>query len=309
MGNEFIGGSDDGGAQYYRTKESDNNDSIWFILGIMGLGAAAAGIFLNKDFFNSIDVGRGRILNNYFHRIEPYQDLSEKDLYFQRQYRTHNVAYPDILYENLPYKQKFPKQLVKPSGPQPVSEVTRTQLTYAEPSNIVTDNIIYEDGVPDIREDYRITGEIPGVGKGSGAHRWTKRGAGGIDAGGKNIVFTTEYAPGLNEKVRRDNPVVVTDIPTPTGKTVKRINRLAPADIPSRSKRRFNKDYDESGNPIVTHDPVYDTIDWLQDLDLSRGVYGYGEVGSKISDETLKVYEDFLIKGRLREGYEIIPEE
>lgn len=236
------------------------------------------------------------------------KELAAKAPYFQRMYRTHNITYPDIMYEGVTKQAKPDNKFV--SVPIPPSHVERTQLTYAEPSNIITDAILYEQGTPDIREDYRITGEIPGIGTGRSRRGFGRYDAGGIDAGASNTVFTTEYAPGINEKTRRDNPVVVSKpVVAPDGRVVRKIGRLKPVSIPSRTKRRFNKDYDELGRPLQRHDPVYDTIDALSDLKLTNEDYGEGEPGGRISDESLKVFEDFIVKGKLRQGYEIIPSE
>ena len=128
-------------------------------------------------------------------------------------------------------------------------------LTYAEPSNIVTDEILYEQGQPDIKEDYKITGEIPGAsygghsrGPGRGGRRYGRRPMGGIDEGGSNTIITTEYTPGINEKVRKENPIVISKAKTPTGRTVTKVARLAPL-RPSKISK-FNTDYDEKGNLI-----------------------------------------------------------
>jgi hypothetical protein len=310
MGNDDDS-STNGSVQYYTsTKEDFDIVPVITVLGILGAIAGAAYIVNNNILRNSF-MGEGRILNNYFHRIDPLEDLSEKSPYIQRQYRTHNIVYPDIMYEGV---QKQPDQKILNDYvdlPIPPSGAERAQLTYAEPSNIVTDKILYEQGTPDIREDYRITGEIPNV-AGAVARRrgFGRRDVGGIDFGASNTIFTTEYAPGINEKTRRDNPVVISEpIKTPSGRVVRKISRLKPVDIPSRRGRRFNKDYDEYGKPLVQHDPVYDTVDALSDLKLTNEDFGEGEAGGRITDESLKVFEDFVMKGKLRQGYEIIPSE
>ena len=221
-------------------------------------------------------------------------------------YRTHNTTYPDIMYEGVRPQTKPDNVFV--NMPMPPADVTHTELAYAEPSNIVTDAILYEQGVPDIREDYKITGELPGTGRGSGNRRFGRRLPGGIDAGGSNTVITTEYAPGISEKTRRENPVVISEpVVTPSGQTVRKVGRLKPME--RTSIRRFNKDYDEYGRPMQKQDPIYDTMDELVDLKLTNEDFGEGEAGSRVSDDTLKVWEDFLVKGRLRQGYEIIPSE
>ena len=110
-------------------------------------------------------MGEGRIYNqdieNYYLKLQEnkYEDLKDKRDYFQRQYRTHNIVYPDIMYEGVRRQPAVDNTFV--NRPMPASD--ETLLTYAEPSNIITDEILYEQGNPDIREDYRITGEIPGV--------------------------------------------------------------------------------------------------------------------------------------------------
>ena len=269
----------------------------------LGIGLTVAGYIVNKHFLNNDDMGTGRIYNQdinnqYFHTIDPYEDLAEKDPYFQRQYRTHNVTYPDIMYEGVTRQPQPENEFY--SRPMPASD--DTLLTYAEPSNVVTDNIIYEQGTPDLREDYRLTGVI-----GAPSVEFDRQYPGGIDSGGDNTIFTTEYSPGINEKVRRDNPIVVAEVvTTPDGQKVQRLKRLAP--LEKKVKRRFNKDYDEKGNPLQTVDPVYDTLDYLTDLKLTDE-FDEGRPGSQISDDTLKIYEDFLVKGVVREGWEILPPE
>lgn len=303
--------------QYYPAPKKDESSDILPIIVVGGvLGAIALAAYnVNNNFLSNSFMGAGRMYNNrvdsFYHKLDPYEPLEKKSPYIQRQYRTHNIVYPDIMYEGVtkqsPNEREYNKYV---SVPIPPSGVTRTQLTYAEPSNIVTDSILYEHGAPDIREDYRITGEIPGVGKGRYNRRFNKYAEGGIDAGGANTVFTTEYAPGISEKTRRDNPVVVSKpVVTPSGRVVRKIGRLKSVDIPSRTGRRFNKDYDELGKPLQRHDPVYDVYDELSDLKLTNEDYGEGEPGGRISDESLKVFEDFIVKGKLRAGYEIIPSE
>lgn len=291
----------------YHDSDGRNEPKISDILKLAAVFGSLAffGYILNKNFFSNnnsnINMGEGRILNNhirarqYFHKLEQnkYQDVAEKSPYFQRFYRTHNIAYPDVLYENLPYKQQPPVTFI--NVPQPPSGVDRTELTYAEPSNIITDNIMYEDGVPDIREDLRITGELP-----------LSRTIGGRGAGG-NTIYTTEYAPGLSEKVRKDNPVVVTETVGPNMKKAKRINRLRSPDKPFR--KRFNTDFDEFGRPLQKAKPIYDTMDYLEDLKLTNEDFNEGEVGSIFPEDSLKIWEDFIVKGKLREGWEVLPSE
>lgn len=246
-------------------------------------------------------MGKGRILNNMIQKygINIYDppefqraELESKLPYFQRMYRTHNVVYPDILYEGVT-KQEQPENKFF-VAPIPPSDATRDQLTFAEPSNIITDNIMYEQGVPDIREDYRLTREMQ---LGSG----------------QNTIVTTEYAPGTSEKIRRDNPVVVSTVETKDGRKLRRLNRLReplPSEyITKKPRRRYNIDYDEYGKPLQKEKPIYDTFDFLSDLKLTNEDYGEGEVGSRISDDSLKVYEDFLVKGKLRDGWEILTDE
>ena len=310
MGDESNGGGN-GSVQYYQSTKKDEEFDPVPILTVVGiLGAIGiAGYIVNNNILQNSFMGTGRILNrSYFHRIEPYEDLAEKSPFAQRQYRTHNIAYPDLLYEGVT-KQPIPNNTYV-NLPIPASDVERTQLTYAEPSNIVTDKILYEQGVPDIKEDYRITGEIPNAVGGSSRRGFGPRIAGGIDYGASNTIFTTEYAPGLNEKTRNDNPVVISQpVLTPAGRVVRKVSRLKSVDIPSRKGRRFNKDYDEMGKPLVQHDPVYDTLDELSDLKLTNEDFGEGEAGGRISDESLKVFEDFVSKGKLRQGWEIVPSE
>ena len=129
---------------------------------------------------------------------------------------------------------------------------------------------------------------------------------GGIDEGASNTVLTTEYTPGINEKVRKENPIVVSKAKTPAGRTVTKVARLAPL-RPSR-RRRFNTDFDEKGD-LIQKDPVYDTVDYLTDLSLTNEDYYEGESGGRASSETISVWEDFLTKGTIKAGYEIIPEE
>lgn len=317
----------DGSVQYYSgpKKSAENEFDIVPILVVGGvLGAIGLAAYtVNKQFYKNsfIGMGTGRRYNNNYIRnfamgiqdLEDLPDFERRELstmspYVQRQYRTHNILYPDIMYEGVTKQARPDNTFV--SVPIPPSHVTRTQLTYAEPSNIVTDAILYEHGTPDIREDYRITGEIPGTGKGRYNRRFTRYAPGGIDEGASNTVFTTEYAPGINEKVRRDNPVVVSGpVVTPSGRVLRKVGRMQSVDIPSRSGRRFNKDYDELGQPLQPYDPIYDTYDALSDLKLTNEDFGEGEAGGRISDDSLKVFEDFVSKGKLRQGWEIIPSE
>ena len=294
-----------GNVQYYQVSKKNEEFDIVPVLTAVGIlaGIGAAAYIVNKNILENDSMGFGRKLNNYFHRIDPYEDLAEKSPFAQRQYRTHNIAYPDILYEGVQKQQPPYNNYV--SLPIPPSGVERTQLTYAEPSNIISDKILYEQGTPDLREDYRITGVI-----GAPPTRFGRRTPGGIDSGANNTIFTTEYAPGINEKTRNDNPIVISKpVVAPDGRVVRKVGRLKPVTIPSRTGRRFNKDYDELGKPLQRHDPVYDTVDVLSDLKLTNEDFGEGEAGGRISDESLKVFEDFVSKGKLRQGYEIIPSE
>lgn len=281
--------------EYHYDDESQDLSALPAIVAVLG-GLSVFAYILNNNFYNNKDMGAGRILNDhirqYFHKLEKnkVQQLAEKSPYTQRMYRTHNIAYPDVLYENLPYKQQKPDNAYI-NYPMPPSDATLLELTYGEPSNVITDNVMYEDGTPDLKEDYRLTKTLG-------------RGPAG------NTVITTEYAPGLSEKIRRDNPVVVSKpVVTPSGKVVRKVGRLAPVEIKSRAGRRFNKDYDEFGNPLQKEKPVYDTMDYLSDLKLTNEDYGEGQAGSRISNDSLKVYEDFIVKGKLREGWEVIPSE
>lgn len=290
----IVTGDGDDRDYYYSNDTNKSAEDEWYapiiLLGIIGAAAAAA-YTVNKQDLDKNDMGEGRILNNaqkiFFHRVDPYQDVEEKDPYFRRMYRTHNITYPDIMYEGV--TKQLPPINDFVNMPIPPSDLTHTQLAYAEPSNIVTDSILYEQGIPDIREDLRITKELP------------SRGAGGN-------TITTEYAPGLSEKIRRDNPVVVSKpLVAPDGRVVRKVGRLKP--IEKRHKRRFNTDYDEFGRPLQIESPIYDTMDYLKDLRLTNEDYGEGRPGTQMSYDDMAVWEDFIIKGKLREGYEIIPSE
>jgi hypothetical protein len=307
--------SDDGNGsyEYYPTVSESKTEGKELEITeyvLLGLGLVAAGYILNRHFSNTNanTMGEGRIYNqqiyNYAQGIQDLEDLpnfKRGKPAFGKMYRTHNIAYPDILYENPPYKQQKPDNTYV-NYPIPPSDAERAQLNYAEPSNVITDSIIYEQGTPDLREDYRLTGVL-----GAPPTRWSSRTPGGIDSGAGNTIFTTEYAPGISEKVRRDNPVVVSETSLPNGRKVQKLNRLAPME--KKNKRRFNVDYDEEGNPLTRTDPVYDTFDYLSDLKFTNEDFGEGEPGGRVTDDTLKVWEDFLVKGQLREGYEIIPAE
>lgn len=329
LGNDDTGMGDER-VQYYSSPkksaaENEFDNTIVPILVVGGvLGAIGLAAYtVNKQFYKNSFMGAGRRYNNNYIKnfamgiqdLEDIPDFKRKELatmspYIQRQYRTHNIVYPDIMYEGVTKQARPDNTFV--SVPIPPSHVTRTQLTYAEPSNIVSDAILYEQGTPDIREDYRITGEIPGAGAGKGRYnrRFNRYAPGGIDEGASNTIFTTEYAPGINEKVRRDNPVVVSKpVVTPSGRVLRKVGRMQSVDIPSRKGRRFNKDYDELGQPLQRYDPIYDTYDALSDLKLTNEDFGEGEAGGRISDDSLKVFEDFVSKGKLRQGWEIIPSE
>lgn len=307
MGNKSTDNGN--GSIEYNFVSSESETTLPELL-LFGTGLAVIGYYIVNNHFlntNSIEMGEGRIYNNNIFNygsstISDLEDLPE----FERRvpwnskdmYRTHNITYPDILYEGVTNQPKPNNEFY--SRPMPPSD--RTEFIEGTPSNVVTDSIIYEQGTPDLREDYRMTGVLDAP-----AAKFSRYDEGGIDAGGSNTIFTTEYTPGINEKVRRDNPVVMETIVTPEGKEIKRLKRLAP--VEKKVRRRFNKDYDLEGRPLQTHDPVYDTIDALTDLKLTNEDYGEGEPGGRISRETLKVWEDFLVKGTIPEGYEIIPSE
>ena len=291
--------------KYYPTNKGLDPFDALIVLG----GAIGIGYILNKHFFNNKDMGEGRIYNqdieNYYLKLQEnkYEDLAQKRDYFSRQYRTHNIAYPDILYEGVRRQPAVDNTYV--NYPMPASD--DTLLTYAEPSNVVTDEILYEQGSPDIKEDYRITGVIPGARyTGMRGRRWGRKPLGGIDDGASNTTITTEYTPGINEKVRKENPLIVSSAETPSGRKVTKVARLAPL-RPSR-RRRFNEDFDEKGN-LIQKDPVYDTVDYLTDLKFTNEDYGEGEPGGRASSETIGVFEDFLTKGTIKAGYEILPSE
>ncbi len=276
--------------KYYPSSKGPDILEALLVVG----GAIGIGYILNKQFLNNKDVGQGRIYNqdieNYYLKLEEnkYEDLSQKRDYFSKQYRTHNIVYPDIMYEGVRRQPVVDNAYV--NYPIPASD--DTLLTYAEPSNIVTDEILYERGNPDIREDERITSVLG------------RRTPGGIDAGGSNTIFTTEYSPGINEKVRKENPLIVTSAETPSGRKVTKVARLAPL-RPSK-RRKFNTDFDEKGN-LIQKDPVYDTVDYLTDLRLTNEDFYEGEPGGRVGSETIGVFEDFLTKGTIKAGYEIIP--
>ena len=299
--------------KYYPSRKETGPDFLSSVLTLGGF--IAIGYILNKHFIAKENMGEGRILNNrIYNYAQGIQDLSDtpnftrgeladKRDYIQRMYRTHNTTYPDILYEGVRRQPAIDNAYV--NYPMPASD--DTLLTYAEPSNIVTDDILYEEGTPDIREDYRLTGVVPGAtyAKKGGTRSYLRRPEGGIDRGASNTVITTEYAPGISEKVRKENPLVVTKAKTPAGKTVTKVARLAPL-RPSRI-RKFNTDYDEKGN-LIQKDPVYDTVDYLSDLKLTNEDFKEGRpIGGNASAETIKVWEDFLKKGTIKAGYEVIP--
>ena len=104
--------------------------------------------------------------------------------------------------------------------------------------------------------------------------------------------------------VRKENPLIVTKVDTPSGRPVTKIARLAP--LRGAGGRRFNTDFDEKGD-LIQKNPVYDTVDILSDLRLTNEDYNQGEVTGSISDESLKVWEDFLTKGTIKAGWEVIP--
>jgi hypothetical protein len=300
----IVNDSTDGSSQYYPSPQKNDGDIITPLIvfgSFVGLG-----YILNNYFFNSKAMGQGRIYNNDIEQyaqaiqdLEDYPSVNRKPGWNPKMYRTHNIAYPDVLYEKLPYPQAKPDNAFIHV---PIPAADRVQLQYAEPSNVISEEIMYEQGTPDLREDYRLTGVLDAP-----ATKFGRRTPGGLEAGTSNTIFTTEYAPGLNEKVRRDNPKVVEKIMTPAGKKATVVHRLAP--LRPAVARRFNTDYDSKGNPIQREKPVYDTLDYLSDLYLTNEDYGEGEPGGRVSSETVSVFEDFITKGRLRQGYEVIPSE
>jgi hypothetical protein len=303
MGDDVID-SGTNSQQYYPVSKKEED----FLTPILVLGGAIGiGYILNKHFLDKGIMGEGRIYNqdieNYYLKLQEnkYEDLADKRDFFSRQYRTHNIVYPDIMYEGVRRQPAVDNTFV--NRPMPASD--DTLLTYAEPSNIVTDEILYEQGNPDIKEDYRITGEIPGsVYRGNASRHWGRKPLGGIDDGASNTTITTEYTPGINEKVRKENPLIVTNAETPSGRPVTKVSRLAP--LRPTTRRRFNADFDEKGD-LIQKNPVYDTVDYLSDLSLTNEDFREGEVTGRISDESLKVFEDFLVRGTVKAGWEVLP--
>ena len=291
---------------YSRNKKNDDILTPLIVLG----GFTVLGYILNNKFLEDKTMGTGRILNNrIYNYAQGIQDLSDTPNFKRgipnyKGIRTSNITYPDILYEGVRRQPAIDNAYV--NYPMPASD--DTLLTYAEPSNIVTDDILYEQGNPDIREDMKLTGLVPYGGRTQGGLRGnplSRRTPGGIDAGASNTIITTEYAPGISEKIRKENPLVVTKAVTPTGKTVTKVARLAPL-RPSRI-RKFNTDYDDKGN-LVQKNPVYDTVDYLSDLKLTNEDFKEGRpLGGNASAETIAVWEDFLKKGTIKAGYEVIP--
>ena len=279
-------------------KDSSLAQGLTVAILLGGIGTLA---YLYNSFSNDKDMGKGRIYNNQIRNfamaIQDLQDLPpferqemiNKDPYFQRMYLPNNTARE--LADYISYKQYDNPELNNfRSEPIPPAGVERTELIHALPYNIITDNIMYEDGNRQIAEDGNVT--------------YIRHQAGRRGTGGNTIVYSTEPAPGLNEKIRRDNPVVVTSMPQ--NPAVKRLQRLKP--LEKTTKRRFNSDYDEFGRPFQPEKAVYDTEDYLNGLSFSHR-YTEGEQMSRMSNDTRKVYEDFVTKGKLREGYEIIPSE
>ena len=305
---DIVTDSGSNSQQYYPVSQTNKNKEEDFLTPILVLGTAIGlGYILNKHFLNSKDMGFGRIYNqdieNYYLKLQEnkYEDLADKRDFFSRQYRTHNIVYPDIMYEGVRRQPAVDNTFV--NRPMPASD--DTLLTYAEPSNIITDEILYEQGQPDIKEDYKITGEIPGATyTGRRGRHWGRKPLGGIDDGASNTTITTEYTPGINERVRKENPLIVTKAKTPSGRPVTKIARLAP--LRPTTRRKFNVDYDEKGD-LIQKNPVYDTVDYLSDLSLTNEDFGQGEAVGRISDESLKVFEDFLVRGTVKAGWEVLP--
>ena len=74
-------------------------------------------------------------------------------------------------------------------------------------------------------------------------------------------------------------------------------------EVPKRPGRKFNFIY-----PGLDETPLYDTIDYLNDLVLSyKDKSAYPEPGNKHAVNVLQVYENFLSHGILPDGYEVVP--
>ena len=301
-------------SQYYPPPTTKKEED--FLTPILVLGTAIGlGYILNKHFIakdNENKLGEGRIYNqdieNYV-AAQSIQDLEdtpdfERGVPTYKKFRTNNIVYPDMLYEGMRRQPGTDNVYVN----RPIPPSDDTLLSYAEPSNIVTDEILYERGSPDIKEDERIFGVVPYGGRtqGTRGNPLGRRTPGGIDAGASNTIITTEYTPGISEKIRRENPVVISEQKTPSGKKVVKVARLAP--LRAAKGRKFNTDYDEKGRLIIK-DPVYDTADYLSDLSLTNEDFSEGEPGGRVPADTVSVFEDFLTKGTLKQGYEIIPSE
>ena len=142
--------------KYYPSSKKDElgPDILSSVLTLGGF--IAIGYILNNYFIDKNNMGEGRILNNrIYNYAQGIQDLSDtpnftrgeladKRDYIQRMYRTHNTVYPDILYEGVRRQPAIDNAYV--NYPMPASD--DTLLTYAEPSNIVTDDILYEQVRP-----------------------------------------------------------------------------------------------------------------------------------------------------------------
>ena len=74
-------------------------------------------------------------------------------------------------------------------------------------------------------------------------------------------------------------------------------------DVPKRPGRKYNFIY-----PGLDETPLYDTIDYLNDLVLSyKDKSASPEPGNKHVVNILQIYEDFLSQGVLPMGYEVVP--
>jgi hypothetical protein len=118
-------------------------------------------------------------------------------------------------------------------------------------TTILTDTVVHEDGVPQIKEDEKVINVIPK----------------------EKRILETEYNAGINE------------------------------DVPKRPGRKFNFIY-----PGLDETPLFDTIDYLNDLQLSyKDKSGSREPGNKHTESIMTIYENFMSQVILPPGYEIVP--
>ena len=76
-------------------------------------------------------------------------------------------------------------------------------------------------------------------------------------------------------------------------------------EVPKRPGRKFNFIY-----PGLDETPLFDTIDYLNDLVLSyKDKSAVPEPGNKHTQSIMTIYENFLSQGVLPPGYEIVPED